>query len=97
MDNLEDSLGAKSISPEIAEIISQKIDHLMTSPPTMLCVNVVLDGASALKHSVCREIIMNATGASEQDADWYILRAGGENEIRKLLAIVAALEDNNAV
>jgi len=92
MDNLKDSLGTQPISPETAAIISQKIDHLMKSPPTMLCVNVVLEGVSALKHSICREIIMNATGVSEQDADWYILRVGAENEIVKLLNIEALLE-----
>jgi hypothetical protein len=42
---------------------------------------------AALKHIICKEIIMNAANVSEQEADGYILRAGSERELSRLATI----------
>lgn len=96
MEMLGDALGTKLIDSKTLEIIQERIKHLMDNPPTMICVNVVLNDQSALRHMICREIIMNTSGISENDADWYILRAGAERELEKL-STVGVVEKTNEV
>jgi len=87
MEILGDALATKLIDSETLKIIQERIKYLIENPPTMICVNVVLNEQSALKHMICREIIMNASNISENDADWYILRAGAERELERLAAV----------
>ena len=87
MDKLEDILGKKIIDKKVLEVIEEKIKYHIENPPNLLCVNVVLNDASALKHLICREIIMIGSGVTEQEADWYILRSGSERELEKLASI----------
>ncbi len=87
MEKLHDPLSEKLLDRETLNIIEERINHLMENPPNVLCVNVVLNNTAALKHLICREIIMNAANISEQEADWYILRSGAERELLRLAAI----------
>jgi hypothetical protein len=87
MEQLEDALGKKIIDAQTLEIIQERVKYHTENPPNMICVNVVLNGVAALKHIICKEIIMNAANVSEQEADWYILRAGSERELSRLATI----------
>ena len=60
MEQLNDPLGMKIIDAETLGIIQERVKYLMENRPNMLCVNVVLTGNAALKHMICKEIIMNA-------------------------------------
>lgn len=84
---LHDALGKKIIDAATLEKIQERVKALTENPPNLICVNVVLNGTAALKHMICREIIMNAADVSEQDADWYILRAGAERELLRLATV----------
>ena len=90
METLGDALGTKLIDSETLAILQERIKHLMENPPTMICVNVILNDQSALKHMICRELVMNVSGVSENDADWYILRAGAERELSRLTTVGVA-------
>lgn len=87
MEPLNDPLGVKIIDSQTLEIIQERINYLLENPPNMICVNVILTGNAALKHLVCKEIIMNAANVTEQDADWYIVRSGAERELTRLATI----------
>lgn len=89
MENLGDALGTKLINQETLEIIKDKIQYLNENPPNTICVNVVLTGSAALKHAICKEIIKNTANVSDQDADWYIVCAGAERELVKLVKLGA--------
>lgn len=87
MDQLGDALGVELLDSEKLKLIQDRIKYLTENPPTMICVNVVLSGTAALKHLICKEIIMGSTGISESDADWYILRSGAERELERLAVV----------
>ncbi len=87
MEELNDPLSGKILDKETLSIIESRINKIMENPPNVLCVNVVLNNTAALKHMICREIIMNAANISEQEADWYILRSGAERELLRLAAV----------
>lgn len=87
MEQLGDALGIELIDSEKLNVIQSRIKHLTENPPNTICVNVVLNGVAALKHAICREITMAAGNVSEQDADWYILRAGAERELERLATV----------
>jgi len=94
MDALEDALGKKIIDLHTLGIIQERVKNLVENPPNIVCVNVVLNGTAALRHMICKEIIMNGANVSEQDADWYILRAGAERELSRLATLgVADIND----
>jgi hypothetical protein len=84
---LHDALGKKIIDSATLERIQNRVKELTENPPNLICVNVVLNGNAALKHMICREIIMQSADISEQDADWYILRSGAERELLRLATI----------
>jgi hypothetical protein len=84
MEDLGDALGKEIIDAEKLAILQDRIKSLTETPPTTICVNVVLNGTAALKHAICREIIKNAANISEKDADWYLVCAGAEKELVKL-------------
>lgn len=84
---LNDALGQKLIDSDTLRKIEDRVAFLTENPPNMICVNVVLTGTAALKHMICKEIIMLAAGVTEQDAEWYILRAGAERELSRLATI----------
>jgi hypothetical protein len=84
---LHDPLGNKIIDTATLELIQERVKALQENPPNLICVNVVLNGTDALKHMICREIISLGANLSEQDADWYILRAGAERELLRLATI----------
>lgn len=87
---LNDALGAKIIDMETLKRIQDRVKFLTENPPNMICVNVVLSGSSALKHMVARDIIVLASGVTEQEADWYLLCAGSERELSRLATIGVA-------
>jgi hypothetical protein len=87
MEPLDDALSQRLLDAATLKIIQERIEYLTNNPPNMICVNVVLNGNSALKHAICKEIIMHASNITEQDADWYILRAGAERELERLSTI----------
>ena len=97
MEQLEDALGKKIIDAQTLEIIQERVKYHTENPPNMICVNVVLNGVAALKHIVCKEIIMNAANVSEQEADWYILRAGSERELSRLATIGVVMNSDDEV
>lgn len=97
MEQLEDALGKKLIDAQTLEIIQERVKYHTENPPNMICVNVVLNGVAALKHIVCKEIIMNAANVSEQEADWYILRAGSERELSRLATIGVVMNSDDEV
>jgi hypothetical protein len=84
MKELIDPLTTKLITPETLEIIQSRIEHLMRNPPNVVCVNVILNDISAMKFQIVKEIIMNTASVTEQEAEWYILMAGVESELKKL-------------
>lgn len=84
---LHDPLRNKIIDTATLELIQERVKALQENPPNLICVNVVLNGTDALKHMICREIISLGANLSEQDADWYILRAGAERELLRLATI----------
>ena len=84
---MHDPLGNKIIDTATLELIQERVKALQENPPNLICVNVVLNGTDALKHMICREIISLGANLSEQDADWYILRAGAERELLRLATI----------
>ena len=84
---LHDPLGNKIIDTATLELIQERVKALQENPPNLICVNVVLNGTDALKHMICREIISLGANLSEQDADWYILRAGAERELLRLATV----------
>ena len=84
---LHDPLGNKIIDTATLELIQERVKALQENPPNLICVNVVLNGTDALKHMICREIISLGANLSEQDADWYIIRAGAERELLRLATI----------
>jgi len=84
MKELIDPLATKLITPETLEIIQSRIEHLMGNPPNVVCVNVILNDISAMKFQIVKEIIMNTASVTEQEAEWYILMAGVESELKKL-------------
>jgi hypothetical protein len=94
MEELGDALGTKIIDRATLDKIQERIQYLINNPPNILCVNVVLNDNAALKHAICKEIIMHSAGVTEQDADWYILRAGAERELNRLATIGVAKETN---
>ena len=87
MEQLGDALAQQSITKEMLEIVENKIKHWVENPPTTICVNVVLNDSAALKHIICKEIIMHLSNVTEQEADWYIVRSGAERELDKLTSI----------
>jgi hypothetical protein len=97
MEQLEDALGKKIIDAQTLEIIQERVKYHTENPPNMICVNVVLNGVAALKHIICKEIIMNAANVSEQEADWYILRAGSERELSRLATIGVVMNSDDEV
>ena len=97
MEQLEDALGKKIIDAQTLEIIQERVKYHTENPPNMICVNVVLNGVAALKHIICKEIIMNAANISEQEADWYILRAGSERELSRLATIGVVMNSDDEV
>lgn len=90
---LNDALGTKIIDMETLEKIQDRVRFLTENPPNMICVNVVLSGTAALKHVVARDIIVLASGVSEQEADWYLLCAGSERELTRLATVGVANSD----
>jgi hypothetical protein len=92
---LHDALGKKIIDSATLEKIQERVKTLTENPPNLICVNVVLNGNAALKHMICREIVMHAADISEQDADWYILRSGAERELLRLATISVEQKSND--
>ena len=92
---LHDALGKKIIDAATLERIQNRVKELTENPPNLICVNVVLNGNAALKHMICREIIMQSADISEQDADWYILRSGAERELLRLATISVEKPNND--
>ena len=92
---LHDALGKKIIDSATLERIQNRVKDLTENPPNLICVNVVLNGNAALKHMICREIIMQSADISEQDADWYILRSGAERELLRLATISVETPNND--
>lgn len=84
MKEITDPISTKLINSETLEIIQSRLDHLMTNPPNVVCVNVILNDVSAMKFQIVKEIVMNSASITEQEAEWYILMAGVESELKKL-------------
>ena len=74
----------KLINSQTLEIIQSRLEHLMANPPNVVCVNVILNDVSAMKFQIVKEIVMNTASITEQEAEWYILMAGVESELKKL-------------
>lgn len=97
MNALTDPLTTKIITPAALEIIQQRIDSLMANPPNVVCVNVILNDTSAMKFQIVKEIIMNAAALTESEAEWYILMAGAEAELKKLALLGVKKDESNSV
>jgi hypothetical protein len=87
MDQLEDFLGKKMIDSTTLSLIQDKIKSIIENPPTITSVHVVLNDNSALKHEICKNLIMISANVSEEEANWYIVRAGAERELERLATI----------
>lgn len=87
MEELTDALGVKLIDAETLNLVQEKIKNLIDNPPTFTTVNVVLNDNAALKHEICKNIIMIVGNCSEKDANWYLVRAGVERELQRLATI----------
>jgi hypothetical protein len=87
MEQLNDPLATNLIDAKTLSLSQERVKYLTENPPSMICVNVVLNGTAALKHLICKEIIVHASNVSDQDADWYILRSGAERELLRLATI----------
>jgi|688.fasta_scaffold07834_13 hypothetical protein len=87
MEELTDALGVKLIDSETLKLVQEKIKNILENPPTSSVVNVVLNDNAALKHEICKNLIMIAGQCSEEDANWYIVRAGAERELQRLATI----------
>jgi len=97
MNELTDPLATKIITPAALEIIQKRIDSLMANPPNVVCVNVVLNDASAMRLQIVKEIVMNAAALTENEAEWYILMAGVESELKKLALLGVKRNEPNTV
>lgn len=93
---LNDPLSTKIITSEKLKIVTEKIDKLTKNPPSMVCVNVILNGEFALKYMICKEI-MASVDITDQDSDWYLLCAGIESELKKLYTIGVVDEKSDEV
>jgi hypothetical protein len=87
MEPLEDILGKKIIGSATLSAIQEKIKSITDNPPTITSVHVILNDNAALKHEVCKHLIMLAANVSEEVANWYIVRAGTERELERLATI----------
>lgn len=85
---MDDALGTRIISKEDLDSLQERIQKIIDNPPNIVCVNVVLNGAYASKHLICREMIMAVNpGITEKEADWYLVCSGAEREILRLTVL----------
>lgn len=94
MEQLGDPLAQKILTADKIEEIQNRIKHITTSPPQMICVNVVLEGQAALEHLICREIIMASSDVTSEEADWYLLRSGSKKELEKMSLLAVKKDDS---
>jgi hypothetical protein len=87
MEQLEDFLGKKVIDSTTLAAIQDKIKSIIDNPPTITSVHVILNDNAALKHEICKNLIMLAANVTEEEANWYIVRAGSERELERLATI----------
>lgn len=93
---MDDILGKGLFTAEQMAILQERIKQTVESPPTMICVNVVLSGNDALKYAICRDIITTGANVPEETANWYIVRSGIERELAKMTVIVK-LDDGDQI
>ena len=95
MKELDDALSTKIIDQYTLDVIIQRVDFWLKNPPNMTCVNVVLSGNEALQFAITKEIIMHCANLTEQEAEWYIVMAGVNSELKKLAVLGVSPQDES--
>ncbi len=84
----EDDLWSR---PPRADQIEQLTQQAL-NPPAEVVVEVKLSGLSAARFHFARQLLMSVFTLSQEDADAYLVRAGAEREIERLLQSVQLLD-----
>jgi hypothetical protein len=93
MKKLNDVLSNQCIDRDTLEIIKSKVENVCNNPPSVVCVNVVLNGTYAIQYSILKEIISSSTNMTESEVGWYILCNGIEKEYQKMGSLITVNDE----
>ena len=97
MNELNDVLSDKLLDRATLDVIRAKVENVCNNPPTVIGVNVLLNGTYAIQYAILKEIISSSTNMSESDINWYIFCNGIEKEYQKMANIGVKLNDSDKV